>query len=161
MRNESIVTLTWDEDAFQVALNDLPAGPAGGANLSLAGGVELVFDCASGELCRVLVSVGAPGGPPFLSEAAAATLKRLFGARACTAVRLAPRKDGDPLSIRPEPSTLAALSRLARLDAARLASPVAASPLWSVEAALVAAQAGLEARVTAEAYRAAGSENGR
>jgi hypothetical protein len=79
----------------------------------------------------------------------------LFGARAATAVRLASRKDGNPLSIRPEAGTLAALSRLARLDAARLTSPEAGSPLWSVEAAQLAARAGLSARMTAEAYRAA------
>ena len=73
---------------------------------------------------------------------------------------MASRKDGDPLSIRPEPGTLAALSRLARLDAARLTSPVAGSPLWSVEAAQLAAQAGLSARMTAEAYRAASALEG-
>jgi hypothetical protein len=155
MRNELIVTLAWDGDAGQVALDGPPEGPAGGASLNLAEGVELIFDCASGELSRVLVDVGEPDGPSGLGEPAALALKNLFGARACTAVRLASRKDADPLSIRPEPGTLAALSRLARLDAARLTSPVAGSALWSVEAAQLAAQAGLSARMTAEACRAA------
>lgn len=155
MRNQLIVTLAWDGDAGQVTLDGPPEGPAGGASLNLAEGVELIFDCASGGLSRVLIDTGDPGSPPALGEPAAAALENLFGARACTAVRLAARKDGDPLSIRPDPGTLAALSRLARLDAARLTSPVAGSPLWSVEAAQLAAQAGLSARMTAEAYRAA------
>jgi hypothetical protein len=155
MRNELIVTLIWDGDAGQVTLDGPPEGPAGGASLNLAEGVELIFDCASGELSRVLIDTGEHGRPPALGAPAAAALKSLFGARACTAVRLASRKDGDPLSIRPEPGALAALSRLARLDAARLTSPVAGSPLWSVEAAQLAGQAGLSARLTAEAYRAA------
>lgn len=84
----------------------------------------MIFDCASGELSRVLIDAGEPGSNPDLGETAAAALKSLFGARAATAVRLASRKDGDPLSIRPESGTMAALSRLARLDAARLTSPV-------------------------------------
>lgn len=162
MRNELIVTLTltWDGDAGQVTLDGPPEGPAGGASLNLAEGVELIFDCASGELSRVLIDTGEPGRPPALGATAAAALKNLFGARACTAVRQASRKDGDPLSIRPDPGTLAALSRLARLDAARLTSPMAGSPLWSVEAAQLAAQAGLSARMTAEAYRAASALEG-
>jgi hypothetical protein len=155
MRNQLIVTLAWDGDAGQVTLDGPPEGPAGGASLNLAEGVELIFDCASGELSRVLIDTGEPGRPPALSEPAAAALKNLFGARAATAVRLASRKDGDPLSIRPDPGTMAALSRLARLDAARLTSPVTGSPLWSVEAAQLAGQAGLSARLTAEAHRAA------
>jgi hypothetical protein len=155
MRNQLIVTLAWDGDAGQVTLDGPPEGPAGGAGLNLAEGVELIFDCASGELSRVLIDTGEPGGPPALSEPAAVALKNLFGARACTAIRLAAREDGDPLSIRPDAGTLTALSRLARLDAARLTSPVAGSPLWSVEAAQLAGQAGLSARMTAEANRAA------
>ena len=47
------------------------------------------------------------------------------------------------------------MSRLARLDAARLTSSMPESPLWSVEAAQLAARAGLSARMTAEARRAA------
>ena len=155
MRNQLIVTLTWDGDAGQVTLDGPPEGPAGGASLNLAEGVELIFDCANGELSRVLIDTGAPGGSPALGEPAAAALKNVFGAGASTAVRMASRKDGDPVSIRPEPGTLAALSRLARLDAARLTSPVAGSPLWFVEAAQLAAQAGLRTRMTTEADRAA------
>ena len=120
----------------------------------------MIFDCASGELSRVLIDAGEPGSNPDLGETAAAALKSLFGARAATAVRLASRKDGDPLSIRPESGTMAALSRLARLDAARLTSPVAGSPLWSVEAAQLAGQAGLSARLTGEARRAASALEG-
>lgn len=155
MRNELVVTLTWDADVGQVTLDRRPEGPAGGTSLNLAEGVELTFDCASGELSRVVVDAAEPGKPPALGEPAAAALTALFGARACTAIRLAPRKDGDPLSMRVDRGVLAALSRLARLDAARRTSPMADSPLWSVEAAQLAARAGLSARVTAEAYRAA------
>ena len=66
MRNQLIVTLAWDRDAGQVTLDGPPEGPAGGASLNLAEGVELIFDCASGELSRVLIDTGAPGGPPAL-----------------------------------------------------------------------------------------------
>ncbi len=85
MRNELIVTLTWDGNAGQVTL-DGPPERAGGASLNLAEGVELIFDCASGELSRVLIDTGEPGRPPALGETAAAALENLFGARACTAV---------------------------------------------------------------------------
>jgi hypothetical protein len=49
---------------------------------------------------------------------------------------------------------MAAMSRLARLHAVRFTSPVADPLPWAVEAAQLARQAGLAARVTAEAHRA-------
>lgn len=155
MKDECIVTLTWDKDVGQVTLEGLPEGPAGGASLSPAEGVELIFDCAGGQLARVFVAAGEAGSPPVIGEPAATTLRRLFGSRVCSAIRQAARRDGDPLAVWGEPGTLAAMSRLARLDAARLTSSMPESPLWSVEAAQLAARAGLGARVTAEARRAA------
>ncbi len=149
------MTLTWDEDVSQVTLEGLPEGPAGGASLSPAEGVELIFDCAGGQLARVFVAAGEAGSPPVIGEPAATMLTRLLGTRVCSAIRQAADRDGDPLAIWGEPGTLAAMSRLARLDAARLTSSMPESPLWSVEAAQLAARAGLSARMTAEARRAA------
>jgi hypothetical protein len=154
VKDESIVTVTWDGDVSQVTLEGLPEGPAGGASLSPADGVELIFDCADGQLARVFVAAGEPGGEPAIGEPAATTLTRLFGTDVTEAVRQADRRHGDPLAIWGEPGTLAAMSRLARLDAARLTSSMPESPLWSVEAAHLAAQAGLSARMAAEARRA-------
>ena len=155
MKDDCVVTLTWDECAGQVTLEGLPEGPAGGATLSPAEGVELIFDCAGGQLARVFVAAGEAGSPPVIGEPAATTLERLFGTRVATAIRQAASRHGDPLAIWGEPGTLAAMSRLARLDAARLTSSTPESPLWSVEAAQLAAQADLSARVTKEARRAA------
>ena len=149
------MTVTWDQDAGQVTLEALPEGPAGGASLSLADGVELIFDCAGGQLSRVFVAAGEAGSLPVIGEQAVAMLKRLLGSRVGTAVRQAARRHGDPIPVRGDPGALAAMSRLARLDAARLTSPMADSPLWPVEAAQLAARAGLAARVTAEARHAA------
>lgn len=149
------MTLTWDKDVGQVTLEGLPEGPAGGASVSPAEGLELIFDCAGGQLAKVFVAAGEAGSPPVIAEPAAVALKNLFGSGIGTAIRQAADRDGDPLSLRGEPGTLAALSRLARLDAARLTSAMADSPLWSVEGAQLAARAGLPARVTEEARRAA------
>ena len=154
MKDECIVTVNWDEDVSQVTLEGLPEGPAGGASLSPADGVELIFDCADGQLARVFVAAGETGSPPAIGEPAATMLTRLFGARVTEAVRQAAHLHCDPLAIWGEPVTLAAMSRLARLDAARLTSSMPESPLWSVEAAQLAAQAGLSARMAAEARRA-------
>jgi len=155
MKDDCVVTVTWDQDIGQVTLEALPEGPAGGASLSPAEGVELIFDCASGQLSRVFVAAGEAGRLPVIGEPAVAMLKRLLGSRVDRAVRQAARRHGDPIPVRGDPGALAAMSRLARLDAARQTSPVADSPLWPVEAAQLAARAGLTARVTAEARRAA------
>ena len=155
MKDDCIVTLTWDKDAGQVTLEALPEGVAGGASLTPAEGVELIFDCADGQLARVFVAAGEPGSQPAIGEPASAMLRKVLGPRICAAVRQASRRHGDPLRVTGEPGTLAAMSRLARLDAARLTSTAPGSPLWPVEAAELAARAGLGARVTAEARRAA------
>jgi hypothetical protein len=155
MKDDRVMTVTWDQDAGQVMLEALPEGPAGGASLSPAEGIELIFDCAGGQLSRVFVAAGEAGSPPVIREQTVAMLKRLLGSRVGTAVRQAARRHGDPIPVRGDPGALASMSRLARLDAARLTSPVADSPLWPVEAARLAARAGLTARFTAEARRAA------
>ena len=149
------MTLTWDKDVGQVTLESLPEGPAGGASLSPAEGLELIFDCAGGQLSKVFVAAGEAGSPPVIAEPAAVALKKLFGYSIGMRIQQAADRTGDPLPLRGEPGTLAALSRLARLDAARLTSAMADSPLWSMEAAQLAARAGLSARVTEEARRAA------
>ena len=86
------MTLTWDKEVGQVTLEGLPEGPAGGASLSPAEGVELIFDCAGGQLARVFVAAGEAGSPPVIDEPAATALKRLFGSRVCSAIRQAARR---------------------------------------------------------------------
>lgn len=152
--SDRTLTLAYDEDAGQVVLEGLPGGPAGEAGLSLAEGVELFFDCADGRLCRVIIDAGEPGGPAAIGEPAMAAVASLFGPRAHAALRQAPSRDGDPVTITADPGTLAALSRLARLDAARVTSPVADSPLWAVEAAQLAWRAGLDERARTETHLA-------
>jgi hypothetical protein len=153
--NDRTLTLTYDEDAGQVVLEGLPCGPAGEAGLSLAAGIESFFDCADGRLCKVLIEAGEPGNPPVIGEPALAAVASLFGSRARAAVDQAPSRHGNPLTVAAEPQIMAAMSRLARLDAVRFTSPVAESPLWAVEAARLARLAGLSTRVNAEACRAA------
>jgi hypothetical protein len=152
--NDRTLTLTYDQDAGQVVLEGLPCGPAGEAGLSLAEGLDLFFDCADGRLCQVLIEAGEPGNPPAIGEPALAAAASLFGPRARAAVKRAPSRDGDPLTVAAGPQIMAAMSRLARLDAVRFTSPVANSPLWAVEAAQLARQARLATRANAELRRA-------
>ncbi|HUY52485.1 MAG TPA: hypothetical protein VMV92_43410 [Streptosporangiaceae bacterium] len=154
MTNNRTLTLSYDADAGQVLLEDLPAGPAGEAGLIPAEGIELLFDCADGRLSRVFIEAGEPGGPPATDEPAMTAVARLLGPQARAAIQHAASKDGDPVAVAAEPGTIVALSRLARLDAARMISPVPESFRWAVEAAPLAARAGLDARVQAEARRA-------
>ena len=151
MRDQRTFTLSYDEDASQVVLDDLPEGPAGGANLIAAPGLELTFDCANGQLSRVFADTEGTG----TGEAAIALAERLLGPEAGVALRQAPRKDGDRVVVAGDVASMTALSRLARLDAARITSPVSKSPLWAVEAAQLAGQAGLKGRVVVEIRRAA------
>jgi hypothetical protein len=149
MMTDCIMTLAYDSDAGQAVLESLPVGPGGGATLAVADGVELLFDCADGLLSQVLVVTGAQGG------SALTAIGRLLGPQARDSVRQAQRRDGAPVALQTQPGVLVALSRLARLDAARLTSPVSRSPWWAVEAAQLAAHAGLTARANAETDRAA------
>ena len=104
MKDECIVTVTWDKEVRQVALEGLPEAPAGGASLSPADGVELIFDCADRQLARVFVAAGETGSPAAIREPAEPRSQELFGARVTAAVRQAARRDGDPLAIWGEPA---------------------------------------------------------
>jgi hypothetical protein len=138
---------SYEPQTGQVILQGLPAGAAGEATLVPTAGLDLAFDRADGHLARVVIDV---------AEAAAvskAMLVRLFGPDAPAVLRdaaaWARKQPAKVLS--PEPVLCAALSRLARLDAARATSPVpGTSPRWAAEAAELAERAGLHDRVRAE-----------
>jgi hypothetical protein len=150
----SLLTLVCDDEASQIRLEDLPAGPAGEACLTPLDGVELLFDNADGRLVRILVDATASGGQLVTGELVLFFIAGLLGYQAAAAVEEARRWAGAPIPLRVDEEKLASLSRLARLDAARATSPVAGSPGWAVEAARLAAMAGLTARAAAEARRA-------
>jgi|SRR5579875_593403 len=150
----SLLTLVCDDEASQILLEDLPAGPGGEACLTPVDGVELLFDNADGRLVRVLVDATASDGRMVAGELVLFFIAGLLGYQAAAAVEEAHRWDGAPIPLRVDKDKLASLSRLARLDAARATSPVAGSPGWAVEAARLAAEAGLTARAAAEARRA-------
>jgi hypothetical protein len=153
MRCKRTFTLSYDEDASQAVLDDLPDGPGGGANVIAAPGLEFMFDCADAQLSRVFAdTAGTTSGET--DELITATADRLLGSEAGAALRQAPHKDGDPVVVATSAATMIALSRLARLDAAWMTSPVRPSPLWAVEAAELAEQAGLRARVAVEVRQA-------
>jgi hypothetical protein len=154
MRGQRTFTVSYDEDASQIVLDDLPEGPAGGANLIAAPGLELAFDCADGQLSRVFADTAGTETSAEADEVTIALAGRLLGSEVGAAFRQAPHEDGHHVTVADEAATMTALSRLARLDAARMTSPVSKSPLWAVEAAQLADQAGLGARVAVEIRRA-------
>jgi hypothetical protein len=149
-------TVLHDADTGQVELEGLPTGAAGAAALTPVRDLELIFDRADGHLARVVLGPepggsGQPVGSAAVGPAAAAVLTGLFGDKVLAAVHAATGQraflSGSRLA--------SALSRLARLDAARLTSPArSASPLWAAEAAELARQGGLRVRAKAEARRA-------
>jgi hypothetical protein len=144
-------TVSYDADTDQVELEGLPTGAAGGASLTPVRDLELIFDRADGHLARVVLGPEEPAGSIAVGAAAAAVLTGLFGDEVLAAVdaRAGQRAhlSGGRLS--------SALSRLSRLDAARLTSPARSeSPLWAAEAAELARQGGLRVRAQAEARRA-------
>jgi hypothetical protein len=142
------LTPSYESETGQVIVNGPPAGPAGEAGLVPVAGVDLAFDLADGHLVRAVVD--AAGVP------AAALLSRLFGPHAPAVLRDAawPSEAG-PRPLCPEAGLCAALSSLARLDAARATSPApGSSPWWAAEAATLAERAGLPVRALAEARRA-------
>jgi hypothetical protein len=148
------LSLAHDTDVGQVTLSGLPVGAAGGASLTPVEGVELSFDCADGRLCEAIVDADQPGGEPRVGPSALAFVSRLLGADVGAALRQPGLPDGIRVAAIAQRDLMRALSRLARLDAARLTSPVAQSPLWSVEAAQLATAAKLRARAAAETRRA-------
>jgi hypothetical protein len=150
----STLTLACDDEAGQVVLEDLPCGPAGEAALIPVDGVELLFDNTDGRLTRLLVDLAPAGSQASVAEPALAFIHDLLGAQAAAAIEKADHCDGTSVPLRVPESKMADLSRLARLDAARMTSPVGGSPGWAVEAAQLAARAGLTGRAAAEARRA-------
>ena len=132
-----------DRDAAQITLRGRPTGAGGGARLTPAPGVELVFDRAEGWLSCVIVEADEHGGAVELGEGAVAFITSVFGAGTAGVVREAPSGEVRCLALRARPGTIGVLSRLARLDAARVTSPVPGSPLWAAEASDLARQADL------------------
>jgi hypothetical protein len=133
----------------EAVLDGSPAGPAGEAGLVPVTGVELAFDRADGHLVRVIMDPASVAAMEFAAQ--------LFGAHAAETLRDLATQVGDaqPHAMSPGPGLCAALSNLARLDAARATSPApAGSPWWAFEAAVLAEQAGLHSRMLAEAGRA-------
>ena len=141
----------YDDDLGQVVLDGLPAGAAGGAGLRPAAGLELVFDRADGHLAQAIIDPGEAGVPTECPGGLAA----LFGPGTPEAIRAAVTGRGPVRALSPDPGLLAAWSRLARLDEARVTSPVpSASVLWAAEAAMTAGRGGLRPRARAEARSA-------
>ena len=153
----------YDSDTDQVVLEGVPAGPAGEAALAPAVGLELAFDRADGRLVRAVIDIAEPG----LTGTAAATapvelaaqdvLRRLFGPDASARLlRMAAGEGGEPAACPLDPALAGALSRLARLRAARFSSPAPqSSPLWAAEAAILAVQSGLHELARRQAGEAA------
>ena len=143
------LTPSYVPETGEVILDGPPAGPAGEAGLVPVAGMELAFDRADGHLVRAIVDATAAPAMELVTK--------LFGRHAAGTLRdLAGQADGARLqAMSPAAGLSAALSSLARLDAARATSPVAASsPWWAAEAAVLAEQAGLRSRTLAEAGRA-------
>jgi hypothetical protein len=132
----------------QLILEGQQSGPAGEAGLAPVAGVDLAFDRADGHLVRVIVDCDNALGAELVT--------RLFGSQPSAIRRRAPElAAGQAWAVSPEAGLCAALSSLARLDAARAFSPVpASSPWWAAEAAVLAERAGLDTRAHAEARRA-------
>jgi hypothetical protein len=157
------LTPSYEPDAGQVILTGRPAGSAGEAGLVPVAGVDLAFDQGDGHLVRVVADADDQVMAGTSGQAAATLLNRLFGpvaARVLNEVVASPAEPGSPQpqALSPEPVVCAALSSLARLDAARDTSPVPRrSPWWAAEAAVLAEQAGLQNRAHAEADRLRGA----
>jgi len=153
------LTPSFECETGQVILEGLPGGVAGEASLIPVPGLDLAFDRADGRLCRVVVDTAETDGSIAIGEQVAAMLIRLFGAEAPSVVSdSAAEPAGASAGARvlsPEPGLAGLLSSLARLDAARAASPVPpGSPWWAAEAAELAQRAGLSVRARAEARHA-------
>jgi hypothetical protein len=149
------LTPSYVPETGEVILDGPPAGPAGEAGLVPVAGMELAFDRADGHLVRAIVDAS--------TAPAMELVAKLFGRHAAGTLRdLAGRGDSArPQAISPAAGLSAALSSLARLDAARATSPVpASSPWWAAEAAVLAEQAGLRSRTLAEAGRASYTQRG-
>jgi hypothetical protein len=142
------LTPSYEPETGQVILDGRPAGPAGEARLVPVAGVDLAFDRADGHLVRAVVDADGTSGTTLLTC--------LFGPQAlCVLRNTAGAAGAGPCALFPAAGLSAALSSLARLDAARATSPVpGSSPWWAAEAAVLAERAGLHVRALGEARRA-------
>jgi hypothetical protein len=134
-------TVAVDRDAAQVTLRGPATGAGGGAYLTPVPGVELVFDRADGWMSGMTVTVRQVSDEAAVE--AVAWIAGVFGTATAAVVRDMPHQGTSSVALRARPQTLKALSRLARLEAARVSSPVPASRLWDAETADLARQAGL------------------
>jgi hypothetical protein len=132
-----------DRALAQITLRGRPTGAAGGATIRPRPGVELAFDRTDGWLSRVVVAASQSGDTTAVDEETVTWIASVFGASAAETVRKAPHAEVQWLPPQERPEALRALSRLARLDAARITSPVPASPLWVAEAEDLARRIGL------------------
>ena len=130
-----------DSDAALITLRGPATGAGGGAYLAPVPGVELAFDRADGWLSGMTVAVSEVTGVAPVE--ALAWVASVFGTATALVIRDAPRGGIRRVTLWTRPRTLNALSRLARLDAARMTSPVPSSPLWHGEAADLARRARL------------------
>jgi hypothetical protein len=112
-------------------------------------GVELAFDRIGGWLSRVTVAANQSGGAATVDEETVTWIASVFGAATAETVRKAPHAEVQCVPLRARQETLGALSRLARLDAARVTSPVPGSPLWAAEAEDLARRIGLSLPIRA------------
>jgi hypothetical protein len=166
---------SYEPQTGQVVLEGLPAGAAGEAMLAPAAGLNLAFDRADGHLARIVVdvaevaaadqadTVGAAGTARQAGALGAAVLARLFGSDAPAVLRVAAGWAAkQPAKVfLPDSALCTALSRLARLDAARATSPVPGTcPRWAAEAAELAERAGLHERARAETAALERAEKG-
>jgi hypothetical protein len=145
-----------DSDAARITLRGPATGAGGGAYLTPLPGVELAFDRVGGWLSGMTVAVSEASGAA--AAEAVTWVASVFGTATALVVRDAPRGGIRWLTVPARPQPLNALSRLARLDAARMTSPVPSSPLWHGEAADLARLAGL--RLPGRPLQAASSPDG-
>jgi len=129
-------TLIADLNAARVSWSGAPTGAGGSAYLTPVPGVTLAFDRADGWLSGLTVQLG-PAGSPVTDEAVA-WIAGMFGNGTAAAVRDAHRAPARQLLLRTRAHALRAAARLARLEAARVTSPVPAAPLWDAEAVALA-----------------------
>lgn len=146
--------LAFIEATGQVVQDYRPTGAAGGAWLHPTPGIELIFDRATGSLCRLSVGAGTAGSSWQLSDPAATFLTAHFGDSAVQLVRQIGGRRHTRGALRAQIEASGALSGLARTRTARATSPVPASPWWDAQEAQLALEAGLEPVARAAAVRA-------
>jgi hypothetical protein len=153
------LTPNFVRETGQVIIEGLPTGAAGEASLVPVPGLNLAFDRADGRLSRVIVDLAGMDCCTAAGEQVVTMLIRLFGTEAPGVIAGVADQPGEATAaayvLSPETDLTAALSRLARLNAARDTSPMPpSSPAWAAEAAELAERAGLPVRARTEASAA-------